>query len=173
MAIFHTDIENLKLQRGLNGFPTYFVDFITSKVLRRYHVGISNETHDVPGVQLALPYFGIILRMHLTKLVHKFYPPLQFKIVFRREFRISSLFSYKDKFLMTCRSMAVYYIRKKCGSSQVYIGKTINSLYERFHASETGTSAPTTWTLCGLNTALNWATQNADFSFGTAKRTFC
>ena len=147
MDIFHIDIENLKLRLGLNGFPTYLVDLITSKVLTRYHVGIKNETHEAPGVHrkeviLALPYLGppsIILKRDLTKLVHKFYPAVQFKIVFRRGFRISSLFSYKDRFPMACRSMVVYYICcKKCGPSQAYIGKTINSLYERFHASRTG-----------------------------------
>ena len=32
--------------------------------------------------------------------------------------------------------MLVYHIhRRKCGPSQAYIGKTVNTLYERFHAS--------------------------------------
>ena len=147
MEIFHNDIEKLELRLGLNGFPKCLVKYVTSKVLTRYHLGISNETPEVPGVYrkeiiLALPYLGppsIILRRHLTKLVHKFYPAVQFKIVFRRGFRISGLFNHKDRFPMACRSMVVYYICcKKCGPSQAYIGKTINSLYERFHATGTG-----------------------------------
>ena len=118
MEIFHIDIEKLELRLGLNGFPKCLVKYVTSKVLTRYHLGINNETPEVPGVCrkeiiLALPYLGppsIILRRYLTKLVHKFYPAVQFKIVFRRGFRISSLFNHKDRFPMACRSMVVYYI---------------------------------------------------------------
>ena len=49
------------------------------------------------------------------------------------------MFNYKDRFPVSCRSMAVYGICcKKCGPSQAYIGKTVNTLYERFHASGSG-----------------------------------
>ena len=35
--------------------------------------------------------------------------------------------------------MVVYHIQcRKCGPSQAYVGKTINTLYERFHAPGTG-----------------------------------
>ena len=35
--------------------------------------------------------------------------------------------------------MVVYYIScRNCGPSQAYIGKTVNTVYERFHASGTG-----------------------------------
>ena len=65
-------------------------------------------------------------------------------VVFRRGFRISNLFNYKDRFPITCKSMVVYYICcRKCGPSQAYIGKTINSVYERFYASGTGHVNPT------------------------------
>ena len=48
-------------------------------------------------------------------------------------------FNYKDKFPIACRSMVVYHIHcRKCGPSQAYIGKTVNTLYERFHASGSG-----------------------------------
>ena len=75
---------------------------------------------------------------------HRFYPTIKLRVVFRRGFRISNLFNYKDRFPITCKSMVVYYICcRKCGPSQAYIGKTINSVYERFYASGTGHVNPT------------------------------
>ena len=63
---------------------------------------------------------------------------------FKRGFRISNLFNYKDRFPIACKSMVVYYICcRKCGQSQAYIGKTINSVYERFYASGMGHLNPT------------------------------
>ncbi|KAL5246892.1 hypothetical protein ACHWQZ_G018935 [Mnemiopsis leidyi] len=146
MSVFHVDVEKLKKRLRLNGFPTHLIDQVTSKVLMRYHAQQDNQQDtqqpDRERVYIALPYLGpvsIILKRQLTKLVQKFYPSVQLKVVFRRGFRISNLFNYKDKFPIACRSMIVYYIQcKKCGPSQAYIGKTINSLYERFHASGTG-----------------------------------
>ena len=85
-----------------------------------------------------------VIRRRLLKLVHRFYPTIKLRVVFRRGFRISNLFNYKDRFPIACKSMVVYYICcRKCGPSQAYIGKTINSVYERFYASGTGHLNPT------------------------------
>ena len=49
------------------------------------------------------------------------------------------MFNYKDRFPVSCRSKVVYCICcKKCGPSQAYIGKTVNTLYKRLHASGSG-----------------------------------
>ena len=46
------------------------------------------------------------------------------------------MFSFKDKLPLQCRSGVVYYTQcTKCGPSQAYVGKTINTLYERFYSS--------------------------------------
>ena len=83
--------------------------------------------------------FMCMLRRNLLKLVRKFYPHISFRIIFRSGFRISNLFHYKETFPKSCKSMVVYYIScRKCGPSAAYIGKTINTLYERFHDSGTG-----------------------------------
>ena len=43
---------------------------------------------------------------------------------------------YKDKFLPRCRSRVVYHIQcEACGPSAAYVGKTVNTLYERFYGS--------------------------------------
>jgi len=77
-----------------------------------------------------------VVKRNLLSLMTKFYPGVSFKIVFRRGYKIQDLFRRKDKFPLSCKSGIVYYIQcSKCGSSAAYIGKTINSLYERFHSS--------------------------------------
>ena len=54
------------------------------------------------------------------------------------------MFSFKDKLPHQCRSGVVYYTQcVKCGPSQAYVGKTINTLYERFYGSN-GHLNPTT-----------------------------
>jgi hypothetical protein len=93
-------------------------------------------------VVIALPYLGnisIILRRNLTHLVHKFYPSIDLRVVYRRGYRVSHLFTVKDNFPLVCQSMCVFYICcSKCGPSQAYISKTVNTVNERFHASGTG-----------------------------------
>lgn len=149
LAIFHLDVSSLKRRLQLNGFPSHFIDQCIEKVLNKYHAGedhsgtpTSDSDSDQQEVILSLPFLGpisIILRRNLLKLFRNFYPTINFKIVFRRGFRVSNLFSYKDHFPKSCKSMVVYYIAcRKCGPSQAYIGKTINTLYERFHDSGTG-----------------------------------
>ena len=85
---------------------------------------------------VSLPFLGplsYVIKRRLVKLVGKFYPTIQLKVVFRRGFRIRNLFSFKDKFPLKCFSGVVYKIScKNCGPSQAYLGKTINTLHERF-----------------------------------------
>ena len=130
----------------LNGFPKYLIDKCIGKVLDRYHVNTTSSDNitTVPKheIMIALPYLGPlsnITRRRILRLVHKFYPSVNTRVVFRRGFRIANLFNYKDKFPIAYRSMVVYHIHcRKCGPSQAYIGKTVNTLYERFYASGSG-----------------------------------
>ena len=49
------------------------------------------------------------------------------------------MFNYNDKFSLSCRSMLIYYPQcKNREPSEAHIGKTVNSVYERFFASGTG-----------------------------------
>ena len=46
------------------------------------------------------------------------------------------MFAYKDKLPLSCRSGVVYYTQcEKCGPSAAYVGKTKNTLHERFYSS--------------------------------------
>ena len=150
LSNFHLDISILKRKLKRNGFPTHVIDLCVGKFLDRYHAdnGTNNITLGCPKkeVIISLPFLGpmsYVIKRKLLRLVQKFYPSVDLKIVFRRGYRISSMFSYKDKFPLSCTSGIVYYIQcNKCGHSAAYIGKTINSLYERFYASGTGHLSP-------------------------------
>ena len=46
------------------------------------------------------------------------------------------MFCYKDKFPLRCRSRVVYHIQcEACGPRVAYVGKTVDTLYERFYGS--------------------------------------
>ena len=96
---------------------------------------------------MVLPYLGVmstVYKRKISRLVHKFYPSVRLRVVFSRGFRLSNLFSFKDKLPLQCRSGVVYYTQcANCGPSQAYVGKTINTLYERFYGSN-GHLNPTT-----------------------------
>ncbi|KAL5260760.1 hypothetical protein ACHWQZ_G010797 [Mnemiopsis leidyi] len=119
MLTFHLDITVLKNKLTSNKFPTHLIDTYIGAVLGRHHANISQpSTTDVPRkeVLVVMPYLGPVshlVKRQLTKLVHKFYPSVELKFVYRRGFRIANMFNYKDKFPLSCKSMVVYYTQCK------------------------------------------------------------
>ena len=54
------------------------------------------------------------------------------------------LFKFKDVLPLECRSGVIYYTKcKKCGPSAAYMGKTINTVYERFYGANGHLNAKT------------------------------
>ena len=88
---------------------------------------------------MVLPYLGplsVFIKRRPTKLVTKFYPPVDLKIIYKRGRTISSMFPYKDNFPLKCTSSVVYKIEyESCGSSATYVRKTINTIHERFYGA--------------------------------------
>ena len=88
---------------------------------------------------IVLPFLGhlsYLICIKLRYLIHKFYPYVDLKGVFRRGFSIWNLFDFKDKMPLECKSSIIYYIKcNKCGPSLAYLGKTKNTIYERFYGS--------------------------------------
>ena len=176
MLTFHLDITVLKNKLTSNGFPTHLIDTYIGAVLGRHHANISQpSTTDVPRkeVLVVMPYLGPVshlVKRQLTKLVHKFYPSVELKFVYRRGFRIANMFNYKDKFPLSCKSMVVYYTQcKQCGPSAAYIGKTVNTVYERFFASGTGHLAPNNKNSALLDHLVSTGDPNCDFVFNDLK----
>ena len=109
MHIFHTDITLLKNRLKLNGFPSYLIDKCIEKVLNKYHANTPNcniaNSVDKHDVTIALPYLGnlsLVLRWRILRLVHRFYPIVNLRVVFRRGFQLTNLFNYKDKLPLVC-----------------------------------------------------------------------
>ena len=125
----------------MNGFPKKFVEDCIARVLDRFYTPKESEPDDQSKdkVLIVMPYLGpmsIVLKRNIYQLVRKFYPSVELKIVFKRGLRISNLFNFKDKLSLKSLSGVVYFIScNKCGSCSSYIGKTKNTLYERFYGS--------------------------------------
>ena len=140
--IFHKDRLALKSKFKKNGFPGYLFDRATSKFLYKQYPD-PNTNSDVQytapkkSVIIVLPYLGLLsifLRRKISRLVHKYYPSANLRVVFQSGFSIKRLFSYKDKMPKKCLGGVVYYTQcESCGPSSAYIGKTINTLYEHFY----------------------------------------
>ena len=139
-SIFHNDLQILKTKFLKNGFPSGLFDNIVNKFLNKQYLPEEMQ-FSVPRrtVIITLPYLGplsIIIRRRLKRLIDKFYPLVDLKVIFKRGRTIKSLFSYKDKFPLKCRSGVVYHIQCEiCGPSAAYVGKTVNTLHERFYGS--------------------------------------
>ena len=136
--IFDIDLFSLENKFIRNGFPLSLIDDATGKFLNNQY-SIKDKALTVPKrpVIIILPFLGPIsyyVRRKLIRLITRFYPTVAPKIIFKRGLRISNLFSYKDTLPLKCQSGVVYQIKcESCGPSAVYIGKTKNTLHERFY----------------------------------------
>ena len=138
--IFDNDLQRLCCKLYNNGFPKKLVEECVSRILEGFYTP-KIPVHTVPRKELMviMPYLGqmsVVLKRDILKLVKKFYPTVELKIVYKRGFQLSNMFNFKDKFAPKCLSNIVYYIQcSKCEQRSAYIGKTINTLYERFYGS--------------------------------------
>ena len=142
--IFHSDLERLCNKLYKNGFPKRLVlgsqNDCVAKVLDSFYVPqVPQTTVRRQEVVMILPYLGhmsIALKRDIIKLVRKFYPAVDLRIIFKRGFQLSTMFNFRDRLPLKCSSGVVYSINcKKCGQSAAYIGKTKNTLHERFYGS--------------------------------------
>ena len=121
---------------------------------------------------MLLPYLGplsVFVKRRLTKLINKFYPLVDFKIIYKRGRTIGSLFSFKDKFPLKCSSSIVYKIEcESCGSSATYVGKTINTIHERFHGTN-GHLHPSTKSTALLEHLAEKISPNCEFNSDNIK----
>ena len=136
--IFHDDLEVLKAKFLKNGFSSILFELTVGNFLDKLYTPKELVTTvKRMRVTMVLPYLGpisVFIKRRVTKLVSKFYPLVDLKIIYRRGRTIGSLFPYKDRFPLKCNSHVVYKTQcEACGSSATYVGKTINTVYERFH----------------------------------------
>ena len=95
---------------------------------------------------------------------------MDLQLIFTQGFKIKNLFSYKDRFPLECKSLVIYYSEcSQCGPSKAYLGKTKNSLYERFHAPGTGHLAPNNTNSALLNHLCESDNPDCSFKFEDVK----
>ena len=138
--IFDIDRRILKAKFLKNGFPSVLFDLTVGKFLDKLYTPEEVvATVKRMRVTMVLPYLGplsVFIKRRLTKLVTKFYPLVDLKIIYKRGRTIGSMFPYKDNFPLKCNSSVVYKIEcESCGSSATYVGKTINTIHERFYGA--------------------------------------
>ena len=118
-----------------NGFPKQLFEQQTEKFFaKKLDFQQTAYSVDKKPMYFSIPYFGhksVLLSMELTKLVSNYFYHLNPKMVQVNNFRISSLFKFKDALPKNLCSSVVYKYccPQACGS--VYIGSTIRTLHTR------------------------------------------
>ena len=121
-TIFHEDLDVLRTKFLKNGFPLGLFDNTVGNFLNKLYLP-EEKRYTVPkrAVTMVLPYLklgplSIVIRRRLRRLIVKYYPLIEFNIVFKRRRTIRSIFCCKDKFRLRCRSRVVYHIQcEVCG----------------------------------------------------------
>ena len=126
------------LNPSTNGFSSYLIDQCTRDFLAKKYKAPDEPLNTVNKKS------SYLLAKRLRQYVAKFYPCAELKVVFKSRFSIKDLFRFKDVLPLECRSGVIYYTKcKKCGPSAAYLGKTKNTVYERFYGSNGHLNAKT------------------------------
>ena len=114
----------------------WFSSFFNSnikKFLQNRFVPSPLDSHSRKKFYLSLPYFSYQpkkLRIELSKLLSKYFPCIDFHIILVNNYKIWSLFSYKDKLPISLQSSLVYkFSCTQCVSE--YVGSTMRTLHTR------------------------------------------
>ena len=76
------------------------------------------------------PHISPLIKKQLTAQVKKFFPHIQFRVIFKPSYTIRHMFPYKDSFPLLMKPSVVYkYVCDKCELS--YIGSTSRCLFSR------------------------------------------
>ena len=116
----HEEIVKLKLVLRQNGYPTRFLDKISSKFLdKSFKKWVTITTVPKKTLRLLLPYLGtqsLRLKKKLNKLSKEQLPSGKLEIVFRSTQRMSSCFRFKDAIPRSLLSSAIF--EYKCSRLQ-------------------------------------------------------
>ena len=124
----HDEVEKLKKIFKNNGYPMKFVDRCIFKFFNKiYEKRTPVQTVPKKEVTIVLPFLGTSsynVKKQLTETYRKLLPFCKLRIVFKTSCRMSSFFSFKDKFPKSLLSGIIYkYTCANCNVS--YIGCTI------------------------------------------------
>ena len=118
----------------LNSFPVDLINEIIGKVLLKFQNPKVVSTVSGKETVIILPFVGpdsFTLKSSLLKLYGQCFPQFKLKVIFKVDRRISGFFRVKDVIPVEWKSHVVYELScDACNAS--YIGKTVNTLRERF-----------------------------------------
>ena len=135
--LFLSDWEIIKKTLVKNKYPEKLLVAMCKNFVQKMKSSDENESVSTVAkkeVKLYLPFHGKssdVLHKQLTSLLADTYPQVDLKIIFRTTFRLSNLFTFKDKIPLRLRSFVVYGVHcTDCES--YYIGKTKRHIATRY-----------------------------------------
>ena len=135
MTGFHKELFFLVNYFFDNGYPRSLV----YREIRKFLYNIMNPTPKIPTVEkykmfISMPYFGPHsdkLVSEIEKIMGKFFPQIDIKIILVNKNTIGSFFSFKDVLPTLQRSSVIYkYCCDRCPATS-YLGSTSRPLYMR------------------------------------------
>ena len=123
----HVEVENLKKILKHNGYPKNFLDRCIFRFFNKlYEKKVPVHTVPKKEVMIVLPFLGSsswIAKNNLIKIFRKILPFCNLKVVFKTGNRLSSYFSFKDKFPKSLMSGVIY--QYNCANCNIcYVGCT-------------------------------------------------
>ena len=117
-----------------NCFPKSLIDRIIKKFLdRQFRLNPPKEADNKVPILFCIPFLGqysLQIKTRLGRIIKKYYPNIQLRVIFRSPKRIGSLFPFKDRFPVSMRSSVIY--KFQCpGCHASYYGKTSRNLITR------------------------------------------
>ena len=145
--LFHLEVLKTKAILRKNEYPCSVIDKEIKKFMNRKYpdasakVGPAEDSNlNKNKIYLVLPYFNNKMddfSKRLTDLVFKYYPSLDFRLMFSCPASLSNRFSFKDKTPVLLQSLVVYRIGcQDC--KDFYIGKTARCLIRRIAEHKNG-----------------------------------
>ena len=120
------------------GFDKQIDKFLNKKLIQLPPK--TNELTPKKKIYLVLPYFNDKMddfKRRLTDLIYKYYPNVDFRLMFTPPSKIANLFPFKDKTPFGLQSLVVYKIG--ClNCSDFYVGKTARCLIRRIDEHKKG-----------------------------------
>lgn len=136
LSCFDREIQFLRNYFCDNGYTSKLFNNLQKQVLNKiYNVRNVNSCYDVKKLQsyFKFEYFGPQsekLKIDLDKLILKYFPYIDAKLIFINNFKTGNFFKFKDVLPKCCENSVVYqYCCASCGVS--YVGSTIRALHCR------------------------------------------
>ena len=132
-ANLHSEFDFIKSIFSINGFSHDLISKQISKFLTKKHGDQFTAAGSKQILYCCIPYLGHHsdkLVAEMSNLLYKYFKDITFKFILTNNFKISSLFSYKDKLPKGLHSSLVYkFSCVQCTSE--YVGSTSRTLATR------------------------------------------